>query len=52
MKRFILALIVLTAFTQGASAQATGRTYKTALGVKFYPGAGITIKHFVKVTRS
>jgi len=48
MKRLIMALIVLTAFAQGASAQAKGSSYKTALGVKFYPGAGITLKHFVK----
>ena len=48
MKRLIMAIIVLTAFAQGATAQATGSSYKTALGVKFYPGAGITLKHFVK----
>lgn len=48
MKRIIMAAIVLTAFAQGASAQAKGSSYKTALGVKFYPGAGITLKHFVK----
>jgi hypothetical protein len=29
-------------------AQSNGTSYKTALGVKFYPGAGITVKHFVK----
>ena len=48
MKRLIMAAIVLTAFAQGATAQAKGSSYKTALGVKFYPGAGITLKHFVK----
>lgn len=48
MKRLIMAVIVLTAFAQGATAQAKGSSYKTALGVKFYPGGGVTLKHFVK----
>ena len=48
MKRLIMAIIVLTAFAQGATAQAKGSSYKTALGVKFYPGGGVTLKHFVK----
>ena len=38
--------ICITACTT-AYAQPKGHTYKTALGVKFYPGA-ITVKHFVK----
>lgn len=33
MKRLIMAIIVLTAFAQGATAQAKGSSYKTALGV-------------------
>ncbi len=40
-------LAILCAFT--ASAQNNSSSYKTAVGVKFYPGA-ITIKHFVKET--
>lgn len=40
-------LALLCVFT--ASAQNNSSSYKTAVGVKFYPGA-ITIKHFVKET--
>ncbi|MBU7578117.1 MAG: hypothetical protein KAF40_08665 [Flavihumibacter sp.] len=32
-------------------AQSLGSTYRTALGVKFWP-AGITVKHFVKNNRA
>lgn len=49
MKKKVLALVVLMAIFQGvAMAQSNiGSTdYKTAIGVKFYPGA-ITLKHFV-----
>ena len=46
MKRIVLlTLIVLAA--NAAMSQSTGSTYKTALGVKVYPGA-ISIKHFTK----
>ncbi len=46
MKRIVLfTLIVFTASV--AMSQSTGSTYKTALGVKVYPGA-ISVKHFVK----
>lgn len=46
MKRFILfTLIICTASL--AMAQNNGSTYKTALGVKVYPGA-VTVKHFIK----
>lgn len=49
MKRIIFMAIALVAFTQfDATAQKENSfTYKTALGVKFYPGA-ITLKHFIK----
>lgn len=46
MKKIVLlTLIVLAANT--AMSQSTGSTYKTALGVKVYPGA-ISVKHFTK----
>ena len=49
MKKIFILAIVCTAFAQQqVFAQAKGSSYKTALGVKFYPGAGITLKHFVK----
>lgn len=34
-----------------ASSQNTGSSYRTALGVKFYP-AGITLKHFTQTNRA
>jgi hypothetical protein len=46
MKHFLV-LGLLIGMSTVASAQALGRTYKTAVGLKFYP-TGITVKHFVK----
>ena len=49
MKKLLIIALVLLAFAQQqVSAQSKGSSYKTAVGVKFYPGAGITLKHFVK----
>ncbi len=45
-KVLVLLAIVLALSIQVTNAQSMGRTYKTALGVKFYPGS-ITIKHFL-----
>jgi hypothetical protein len=42
---FISAYILFC--NSGILAQATGSSYKTAIGVKFYPGA-VSIKHFMK----
>lgn len=47
MKKIILSLATVLFFTVTALAQSKGRTYTTALGVKFFDGAGITLKHFV-----
>jgi hypothetical protein len=48
MKRFLLATIVLFSVAAvHAQEMNTGSDYKTALGVKVYPGA-ITVKHFIK----
>lgn len=47
MKKLIMAVLILAACTTVANAQSKGSSYKTALGVKFYPGA-VTLKHFVK----
>ena len=44
-------MLFLAACSGMASAQSMGSTYKTALGVKFYPG-GITVKHFTKTNRA
>ena len=43
------ALLIIAA--QHTEAQSMGSSYKTALGVKFYPG-GITLKHFVGNNRA
>lgn len=43
----VLALAFVTGIGSSAKAQALGSDYRTALGVKFYPGA-ITVKHFIK----
>ncbi len=47
MKRFILTAFLFLGVLGIANAQNTGSTYKTALGIKFYPG-GITLKSFIK----
>ncbi|NCT95210.1 MAG: hypothetical protein GXC72_12350 [Chitinophagaceae bacterium] len=46
MKRIVLSVLVICA-AFFAQAQSTGSSYKTALGVKVYPGA-ISVKHFTK----
>ena len=46
-KQLILMTVVIFIFNAGTSAQSMGRDYKTALGVKFLDGAGITLKHFI-----
>lgn len=47
MKKMLALVLVLSAITVGAKAQSMGRSYKTALGVKVWDGAGITFKTFV-----
>ncbi len=42
----LLTTVSLIILSTAAFAQATGTTYQTAIGVKFYPGA-VSIKHFV-----
>ncbi len=46
MKRLFLAAFVLLSFTNLHAQQNNGSSYKTALGVKVYPGA-VTVKHFI-----
>ena len=46
MKRLLLATIVLFSLAKAQAQQNTGSDYKTALGVKVYPGA-VTLKHFL-----
>ena len=41
-----MALVLLISTASGLFAQSTGSEYKTALGVKIFPGA-VTLKHFV-----
>jgi hypothetical protein len=46
-KQIILAAVIALFSISSASAQSMGRTYNTALGIKFLDGAGITLKHFI-----
>ncbi|MDB5191290.1 MAG: hypothetical protein JWQ96_853 [Segetibacter sp.] len=47
MKKLLFVLVVCFTFSLGSNAQSMGRTYKTALGVKVFDGAGVTLKSFV-----
>lgn len=49
MKKIIMLAVVAVLFAcNQTNAQSKGTDYQTALGIKFYPGAGITLKHFIK----
>ena len=53
MKKMILTTVIFFFIVVSAAlAQSMGRTYTTALGVKVFDGAGITLKHFVKPNRA
>jgi hypothetical protein len=43
----VAAIFLISVSTASAQENVTSQSYKTALGVKFYPGA-VTIKHFIK----
>ena len=47
----LIAALALFIMASKANAQAMGTEYRTALGVKFYPGA-ITLKHFTRDDRA
>ena len=51
MKKILLAATTLLFIGINSRAQSTGYDYKTALGVKFYPGA-ITLKSFTRTNRA
>ena len=46
MKKLIILSLFVSTIAVTASAQSMGSTYKTAIGLKVYPGA-FTIKHFI-----
>src|SRR5476651_2780277 len=46
MKLLLLSTIVLFSFSEIHAQQNDGSDYKTAIGVKVYPGA-VTVKHFL-----
>ncbi|MCY7421861.1 MAG: hypothetical protein LH478_08990 [Chitinophagaceae bacterium] len=52
MRRIIMALILTGIATASVSAQSMGTSYKTALGVKVWDGAGITLKHFTDASKA
>jgi hypothetical protein len=52
MKKFLVLVgMALTLYSSALKAQSMGSTYRTALGIKFWPG-GITIKHFIRTNRA
>src|SRR5215213_8759068 len=51
MKKLAIIMFALIVLGNRADAQSMGHTYRTALGVPFYPGA-ITIKHFTQSNRA
>lgn len=46
MKRLFAIALILTGFVQAQAQQNMGTDYRTALGVKVYPGA-VSVKHFI-----
>jgi len=53
MKKLVLAFLLIVFLFAGFSsvAQSMGSSYRTAIGVKFWPG-GISIKHFIEDNRA
>ena len=49
MKKTLFTIFCIAIGCLGASAQSVGTDYKTAAGIKFYPG-GLTVKTFIKPT--
>lgn len=47
MKKLLLASVFAVIAVAGANAQSMGSSYRTALGVKVWDGAGLSFKHFV-----
>ena len=52
MKKMMIALVFICVSTYSAKAQSMGTSYKTALGVKVWDGAGITLKHFTDASKA
>ena len=46
MKKLFVVLVA-GSLAYAAQSQSMGRSYRTALGVKVWDGAGITLKHFI-----
>lgn len=51
MKKLLILFLVFGMYSITANAQSMGYSYKTALGVKFYPGS-ITIKNFQQTNKA
>lgn len=47
----LLGLVALLSISNRSQAQSMGSSYRTALGVKFWPG-GLTLKHFIRDNRA
>jgi len=46
-KSLSLLAFILLFFALQTRSQSLGHTYRTALGIKFWDGAGVTVKHFL-----
>ena len=52
MKKLTFFLFCCSLVFAGANAQSMGTNYKTALGVKVWDGAGVSLKHFATPTNA
>lgn len=52
MKKLLALVCCSVVLSLGVNAQSMGTSYKNALGVKVWDGAGITFKHFVDATNA
>jgi hypothetical protein len=52
MKKTPLVILIVFAFLSNVTGQSMGSTYKTALGIKVWDGAGISFKNFVSANNA
>ncbi|TDH26200.1 hypothetical protein EXU57_11970 [Segetibacter sp. 3557_3] len=52
MNRLFMIIFFLVSWSEDSTAQSMGRSYRTALGVKVWDGAGISLKSFVTPTNA
>ena len=52
MRKVLILAVAIMAVTISSQAQSMGSSYRTALGVKIWDGAGISLKHFFRENRA